>query len=141
MFNGCMFLGSVVKSFKESRSAITSYFFGDDGTQKLTVKKFIEFQQRLQVSFTIWYLFMFTGVLACIHMCVSALKTLTLNHLQHQLNSTIHYSLEIAEMYLSWYRNWLSIIYISGKMSYTHKMVIFPILGWYFKIGIQQTWS
>nr|CAB3263834.1 calcium uptake protein 1, mitochondrial [Phallusia mammillata] len=40
--------GNVVKPFKESKSAITSYFFGEDGSQKLTVKKFIAFQQRLQ---------------------------------------------------------------------------------------------
>ncbi|XP_039257817.2 calcium uptake protein 1, mitochondrial-like isoform X1 [Styela clava] len=42
--------GNVVKSFKDSNSAISSYFFGteSDQKQKLTVKKFIEFQLKLQ---------------------------------------------------------------------------------------------
>ncbi|XP_076800995.1 calcium uptake protein 1, mitochondrial-like [Clavelina lepadiformis] len=41
--------GNVVKSFKDSNSAISSYFFGPTGTeQKLTVQRFIEFQQQLQ---------------------------------------------------------------------------------------------
>ena len=40
-----------MKTFKESNSAIAAYFFGPSGKErKLTVQKFIEFQQRLQVG-------------------------------------------------------------------------------------------
>jgi len=45
--------GNVVKSFKESKSAINSYFFGPEGTDKLTVKRFIAFQEKLQVRGTV----------------------------------------------------------------------------------------
>lgn len=41
--------GNVVKSFKDSNSAIISYFFGPSGEEKkLTVKKFTDFQLKLQ---------------------------------------------------------------------------------------------
>nr|XP_002128176.1 calcium uptake protein 1, mitochondrial [Ciona intestinalis] len=43
--------GNVVKTFKESNSAITSYFFGPTGRErKLTVQKFVEFQEKLQAD-------------------------------------------------------------------------------------------
>lgn len=41
--------GNVVKSFRDSKSALVSYFFGPTGRErKLTVDKFIAFQKQLQ---------------------------------------------------------------------------------------------
>uniref|UniRef100_H2ZED0 Calcium uptake protein 1, mitochondrial n=1 Tax=Ciona savignyi TaxID=51511 RepID=H2ZED0_CIOSA len=43
--------GNVVKPFKDSNSAITSYFFGPTGKEhKLTVQRFVEFQEKLQAD-------------------------------------------------------------------------------------------
>ena len=48
-------LGNVAKSFKESNSALVTYFFGPTGKEKkLTVDKFVEFQQKLQVRWLIF---------------------------------------------------------------------------------------